>query len=314
MIKRYPELFWRVCDLRSLWASHMSIFSHSSDARPSDDPPFLFVVGSGRSGNTLLRRLLIEQLNIYIPPETYVLPKVAEYRIRGKSLPWEDFVNLTVSSFEYHSEFETFGMETLRDFSISAKNWTKERKTVSSLVCGLYCHIANKSGIDSCWIGDKTPLNTLYLGRIDRIIPGAFYIYLLRDGVDVAASYVNAGIYETFEEAADRWVQSNRSWKAFKKKLVDSRYMEVRYEDMVMSPEGTLERIISQFGIPRRELDRPVEPQLGDVAMRAHHENVRNDPNTESIGKGRSILSKDEKKRLRPVFSGWLERCGYRGI
>ena len=39
----------------------------------SGQQPFLLIVGSGRSGNTLLRKLLMENCNIYIPPESYVL-------------------------------------------------------------------------------------------------------------------------------------------------------------------------------------------------------------------------------------------------
>jgi hypothetical protein len=50
-------------------------------------PPFLFIAGAGRSGNTLLRRMMMERLSIYMPPETYVLSRLADYRIRARGLP-----------------------------------------------------------------------------------------------------------------------------------------------------------------------------------------------------------------------------------
>lgn len=313
-IQNTPRLYWLLSDIRALWAlffNPLTIFTQNSN---NTGKPFLFIIGSGRSGNTLLRRLLMEQLSIYIPPETYVLPKIADDSIRTRNLKWETFVDLTVSSFEYHPEFETFNIPSLRDFAIKAKSWPFEQRNIPTLLKGLYCHFSEKAEIRSDWLGDKTPLNTLHIGRIDRIVPNANYIYLLRDGVDVAKSYVNAGIYEHLEDAATRWVRSHKSWETFRKKLPEDRHLQVRYEDLVSSPEKHVNHIASHFGIPRRESLAQLDSQLGDVEQRSHHSNVTQAPTPNSIGKGRSEVSEDDAKRLRPVLSTWLRRYGYEPI
>ncbi|TDT43450.1 sulfotransferase family protein [Halospina denitrificans] len=313
-VQDIPRLFWLLSDIRALLGVFFNPLTTFNKTRGNPGKPFLFIIGSGRSGNTLLRRLLMERLSIYIPPETYVLPKIADYRIRAKNLEWRTFVDLTVSSFEYYPEFETFNIPSLRKFATEAKSWPPEQRNLSDLLQGIYCHFSESAEVDSTWLGDKTPLNTLHIGRINRIIPNANYIYLLRDGVDVAKSYVNAGIYEHLEDAATRWVRSHKSWEAFRKKLPEDRHLQVRYEDLVSSPEENVNHIASHFGIPQREPVAQLESLLGDVEQRSHHSNVTQAPTPGSIGKGRSEVSEDDAKRLRPVLSTWLRRYGYEPI
>lgn len=145
-------------------------------------------------------------------------------------------------------------------------------------------------------------------------MPGERYVYLLRDGVDVAVSYVHAGIYGSVEEVAERWVRSQRCWEAFRGRISEMKRMAVRYEDLVVAPDETTASVASHLGIPERETVADVEAILGDVTRRPHHKNVTEMPNPNSIGKGRKFLSELESQRLTPMLSGWLERCGYQGI
>lgn len=314
IIQSQPRLQWLVQDIRSLLAASLSVPIKAGTSPKSNNAPFLFVVGAGRSGNTLFRRLLMERYRIYIPPETYVLPRVADYRFRGRGLAWPEFVNLAVSVFEYHPEFDTFEIESLRGFAEEARNYSSEKQTIQYLLCDLYSHFAKKSGVEYQWLGDKTPLNTLHLGRIDRIMPGSHFAYLLRDGIDVAASYVKAGIYNNIGDAAERWVRSQKSWESFRSKIPDERRMEIRYEELVAAPDETMKTVASFFGIPERNSVASVDSVLGDVGKHGHHENVTRRPSLDSVGKGRSAVSEADRQRLRPVFSGWLEHCGYQDI
>lgn len=314
-LRKHPRLFWfgktAQCWFASVTAQPIGVASKSSIC----NSPFLFIVGSGRSGNTLFRRLLMERWSIYIPPETYVLPKIVDYRVRGRGLSWQALVDLTVSAFEYHPEFETFEIQSLREFSLEARKYPTERRTFQDLLFGLYGYFSRRAGIECDWLGDKTPLNTLDLGRIDRhAMPGAHYCYLLRDGVDVAVSYVDAGIYGSLEEAAERWVLSQRSWEGFRSRIPSAKRLEVRYEDLVSAPDSVLGGVVSKFRIPERESPIDLAAALGDVGRREHHSNVMKRTSVSSIGKGRRALTTSERKRLRPILSGWLEHCGYAGI
>ena len=63
-------------------------------------PPPFFIVGSGRSGNTLLRAVLTGHSKVAIPPESYVLAKTIR-RFRSYSfLNWSLLVRMILSEFE----------------------------------------------------------------------------------------------------------------------------------------------------------------------------------------------------------------------
>lgn len=256
----------------------------------------------------------MEDYDIYIPPETYVLPKVANARVRARGLRWESFVELSMAFFEYHPEFDTIDAESLRCFVIEAKTWSRKKQSVKELLLSYYAWLADKTFGGAAWLGDKTPFNTMNLGPISKIIPGAFYLYLLRDGVDVAVSYVEAGIYSDLKKAAQRWVQSHLRWSSFKKQLEECRYMEVRYEDFVADPSNVLKGITENFQIPRRTKSIEISGQLGDVEKRSQHSNVLNPPSTSSIGKGRKSIDKRQREIIRPVINKTLLKCGYKKI
>ena len=262
--------------------------------RPKSDLDFVFIVGSGRSGNTLLRKLLMERSSIYIPPESYVIPSAVKGVLAGGGLSWNDEVDLFLARFEYYPEFETFGIDSLRKFAIGAKSWPKNERSIGLLLSRLYFWIASKKGLDVLAVGDKTPLNTMNLGLLDRILPKAKYIYIERDGVDVAVSYVKAGIYENIVDAATRWKDSKCAWRAFRKNLAIERYCEVRYESLVTEPERVLEEIIGCLALPRRNENENVTRVLGDIVMTPHLTKVLSPVNTHSIGAGRKWLSESD--------------------
>jgi len=271
---------------------------------------FLFIVGSGRSGNTLFRRLLMERYDIFIPPETYVLPRMVLDSLRTHKLGWASRVDMTLSFLEHHPEFTTFACDSLRPYALDAKNWSAQHRNLEELLIGLYRFLATASNMDSAWVGDKTPLNTLWLGVIGQAFPKARYIYLLRDGADVSVSYVKSGSYRELCDAGLRWVDSHNCWEAFKRNLPQSRYLEVRYEDLVKDPDGVLDAAV-HLGIPSRNAKISVHHKLGDVSCREHHAKVSAAVDTSSIGKGRASLTPDERANLSKVLNTHLLRLGY---
>jgi protein-tyrosine sulfotransferase len=276
---------------------------------------FLFVVGCGRSGNTLLRRLLMEKFDIYIPPETYVLPRQVNQYGFSAHLQWPEKVDAILSMLENHPEFETFGVESVSEFKVAAKKWPVDRQSFLDLIEGLYKWLGEKNNFASNWLGDKTPLNTLSLGLLHRAFPKAKFIFLERDPVDVVQSYLEAGLYQNADDAADRWLRSLKSWQSFRKLKSEKDLLELRYEDLVANPTAELEKIGNQFFIPERKDEKKIETTtLGDVGSRQHHSNVQNPPSTTSIGKGRTSISAVNLRSVRKVL-GSLPQCrGYQKI
>ncbi|MEO7677469.1 MAG: sulfotransferase, partial [Verrucomicrobiota bacterium] len=149
--------------------------------------PF-FIVGSGRSGNTLLRRLLQASPEVHIPPETYVLGKVIRaFRKYRWILPWEQLINLTLAIFEFYPEFDKFEV-SLRPLAQRLQDAPPGSRSLALMLDALYRFHGEQTGKTFSVWGDKTPNNSYALDRIVSVFPRAQFIHILRDGGDVVPS------------------------------------------------------------------------------------------------------------------------------
>lgn len=285
--------------------------SNSNYRIDSPESKIIIIVGCGRSGNTLVRRLLMERADIYIPPESYVLGGVVSTLIRNPNVCWEECVNLVVSAFEYQSEFFTFEIESLKEFAVHAKGWGSERRSVGKLIYELYGWIAAKKEVAATWMGDKTPNNTLELGLIHRLFPNGKYLYIERDPFDVVDSYIKAGIYSNYMDAADRWLISKKAWKSFRTMVPESQVLTMTYEDLVGNNEKSITTVMSAFGIPNRIGRFGGILDLGDVNHHSHHSEVVNQITSSSVGKGRTQIPTEVRADLAKRLNEEACRSGY---
>ena len=99
--------------------------------------------------------------------------------------------------------------------------------------------------------GDKSPPYTWKAKRIQRALPEAHFIHLIRDGRDVALSLseVSWGPGDV-QAAAAKWVEELGHARAPGAAAAPGTYMEVRYEDLVAEPEPLLRRIADFVDLP----------------------------------------------------------------
>lgn len=83
--------------------------------------------------------------------------------------------------------------------------------------------------------------------KLHRIWPSAKYIYMYRDGRDVARSVVEMGWAGNVYAGADKWLDAEVEWEGYREKV--SSWIEVRYEDLVADPVGQLTRICRFMGV-----------------------------------------------------------------
>jgi len=274
--------------------------------------PF-FIIGSGRSGNTILRRILQANPHVHIPPETYVLGDIIKTFKNNANLYWPNLVNLLLSKFQFHPEFETFAVD-LRPLQLELANTPKQNRSLSFFLDSFYRYHARKvaAKISVRW-GDKTPLNTFSLDTIAAVFPNAQFISIVRDGCDVVSSYLKSGIYTELDAAASRWRNSIDIIDAFRAKN-PSKVIEIYYEDLVTQPEDT-SRKVCQFLHLEFTVDMLSSEQqsgnMGDVGMHKHHKNVSKTITGESIGKGRRTLNHQQKKQLHKLLKNHMEKLNY---
>ena len=274
--------------------------------------PF-FIIGSGRSGNTLLRRILNAHPSFHIPPETYVLGIVVKRYWQVAHMEWKDIVHFVYSSFQFHEEFEMFDIANLPELVRQVQSVEHNRRSLAFILNAFYEWHAQQHGIQFERWGDKTPINAFALRRIHKVFPNAQFIHIVRDGCDAVASYLEAGIYQSVEQAAWRWRSAVGSCRRFGKANARS-YLEIRYEDLVTEPRQTVMAVCSFLGAPfdERALQPPEDPaRLGDVPRRQRHSEVLKPISASKIGKGRKALSTDQKKLISMIIGRQMAELGY---
>lgn len=268
------------------------------------EDPF-FIIGCGRSGNTLLRSMLVASKQVSIPPESYVWPRIIRRFNAYSFMPWEMLSSMVISEFESYKEFYTWEMN-LKDVHQSSRALPKGKRTLSYIINEVYCHYNITKNTPGVRWGDKTPINTIYIDKILKVYPKAQFIHIIRDPLDVVCSYVKAGFYPNYMEAAQFWKAATSKARWLENKVLKSQFIEVSYEKLVSDPKKEMIRICNFLEITYSDTLLEFwknKEELGDVKFKSHHENVGNPVTKASIGKWKSVLSKNEEKEIRKYLN-----------
>ncbi len=277
--------------------------------------PF-FIVGSGRSGNTLLRRLLSDSKSIYIPPETYQLgPSIITFK-KYSDLDWGILCKIILANFMLSEDFETFPTPYLRTLYLDLINTPPNTRSASLMISKFYMYMARHAKPSATFWGDKTPLNSFYLGCIDSVFPNARYVHIVRDGYDVVASYLAMGRYRTAAEAAHRWVDSVQNCEKFRKVHPQS-CIRVFYEELVTEPMSTMREIFEFLNVELPEdlnFNAGFGDTLGDVDKRPHYASVLQPISTKNIGKGYMSLTREQLCQVKDIIEPLRLSLGYKVV
>ena len=170
----------------------------------------IFIIGSARTGTTLLGRMLSSHSNIYMKNEsTKVLNTFRDKKTRNQILEVlgseiKGYENLTID-------------EILND--MGKKRW-----------------------------GFKDPASQYYLKHIVDSFPEAQFVFIIRDARAVALSQTKTkfGTANVFY-AAEKWSAEVVSQRKFAAQNPEKSCL-VRYEDLIVSPEKELSRICAFLG------------------------------------------------------------------
>ncbi len=272
--------------------------------------PF-FIIGSGRSGNTLLRSILSGNSDISIPPESYRIPFAIKKFHIFNNRDWEDLVSQVLKEFKDCKEFYTWEID-ITDAQKRLENIADSKRTLSNIFDELFCTYTEKHSPGSKIWGDKTPMNTLYLDWIGTVFPRSKFIHIIRDGRDVASSYLKMERYDTILEAANRWINSIESAQSFGSKIKEN-YIEIRYEELVTKPEEVIKYTCDFLDIDydSKMLDHTKQvKKLGDTD-KEHHSNLSKPISSDSVGKWRNNLSESDQESITKLLHKHLQRLGY---
>ncbi len=272
----------------------------------------IFIVGSERSGTTLLRLMLHAHPRIAIPPQTKYVKKLYKRRLFFGNLAGEK--NRQELARWLHSHFD--GSTKLDDLEIDPETVRSAVLEASSLGEALaQPFIAYAAKHNKPRWGDKRPYYIKYLSKLRMLFPGAQIIHLIRDCRDVVASlkhmpwWKNDATYSILNwmEAIDKGLHARQTTRL-------DEYLELRYEDLVQEPERELQRICQFLS----ESYTPKMLQFSDVARyavpdykMAWHAATIQSLNRNSVERWKSELSSEEVSLIEWSCEKELEAMGY---
>lgn len=187
----------------------------------------IFLVGSERSGSTLLRLMLDHHPRIAFYSEfPFPVEKIGD----DGTFPPLDAYHKWVAS---HWMFSASGLtlDTSLDYPKLVNSFLEQkRRRDGKQLVGATVH----------W----------HFDRLRHVWPDARYIHILRDGRDVARSCIRMGWAGNVWMGSETWIEAERSWTTLLKQLPESRYCEVRYEELIGHPRENLEAICGFIRVP----------------------------------------------------------------
>ena len=289
------------------------------EGRSPEPPPAPFVCGVTRSGTTLLRLMLDAHPDVAIPGETHWVPKLIKAFERGRQ-SGDDAATLAID----HKRWGDFHLDG---------NELRERikglhpVTAADSIRAFYLMYAEREGKSR--YGDKTPGYIQEMRRIQRVLPEARFVHIIRDGRDVSLSHLrmNWGP-EDYEQSARLW--RNRIRRAQKIAPTIDHYTEIHFEDLVADTEGELRRICDFIDLDfdpamldyheraedrlkekARELPRKNRPNQTAEARMDSHKLAKEPPRSDRVGMWRERMSEEEIAEYEAVAGDLLVELGY---
>ena len=270
--------------------------------------PF-FIVGSSRSGSTLLRLMLASHSCIAIPAETWYLIALLE-KFPGDRLLQENEIRAAVAMMTSHYTWPDMGLAAT-EFRHRADNVSGVRlRDLVEMVYRWHMEVDGKKR----W-GDKTPAYIEIVPALAAMFDDAKFIHLIRDGRDVAKSFQRQGWHGPWMHGyAREWLRAAELDRKLGKTPLNERILRVRYEDLVLHPEATL-RGICAF------IDERFEGQMlrwrGKVAEaipgreKKIHSSLDRDMNSSDVNRWKREMTSRELFVAEALMGAELSRFGY---
>ncbi len=207
-------------------------------------PKIGFLIYDSRSGSTLLASLLNEHPDIAVSFEAEFLISAMKHHQKTGFFPEGQILYKMLKADKRLSEWGIDISHVYQECTL-----LYQKATVENFLETLFSHLKryNTSKKDTCLFIIKQGLLTGYLDSLSSLYPDAYIIHIYRDGRAVYASKKKSKNIDSNLPMSNDPVKSARRWMKIQKKIsamaTVMNICEIRYEDLIINRERTLELI-----------------------------------------------------------------------
>ena len=269
-------------------------------------------IGTQRSGSNLLRVMLHQMNEITAPHPPHILLNfgkfISSYGKLSKAKNFERLVTdicLWVNHNPVPWDFVHLEPHAIIDQCRS--------NTLPEVFKVIYEAGAKAEGSDF-WCC-KSMANVYIAQELEQENICPIYLYLVRDGRDVALSFQKAIVGEKhLYHLAKKWKKDQEAALALKKTIPENRFIEVKYEDLLTDPEKTIRNICEKLNIPFQSDFNNYhlsEESKNTSESGVMWQNVKRPVLKNNFGKYRELMSQKDLQIFESIAGDTLETLGY---
>lgn len=281
----------------------------------------IIILGNPRSGTTLLRVMLNSHPRILIPPECGFFVWL-----------YDDFKDINSRNVNELNDFldrlkRTKKVETWNLNFGKLKNYLEQniqKGSYSELITLIYVFFGLSNDISFDFWGDKNNFYIEYIPIILKIFPNCKILHIVRDGRDVASSYLELNGREInskykpklpfrITNIATEWVNNNQIIGENIALVKTNQKLVVKFENLVTNTKVTLEEILDflNLNFDKRILNYHNSKSLEPKEFLQWKERIISKPDYSRIGRYKNDLSKYQLKVFSTIAQKTLKEYNY---
>ena len=276
-----------------------------SSGRSRSEGPILFVAGSPRSGTTLVSRMLRIYYDFGMGPEGHwILPyrdRLAAFGDLEDDANARRLIDAILAEEMFQIVRERYQPVNGQPVHVTTDMvWeVLDGRAYPDIVYAVLLALSRALGRSK--VGNKNPGFTRHLDTLEALFPDARYLFVVRDGRDVALSMMQQPWGQKSWYANARfWAETLERSQRFQRRLDPERYHEVKYEDLLRDPYATSLGLEDFLGQP-----------ISEEARAALVAEIRGGSRSQNYAKWKSRMNPRQHRLYESAAGDWLEHFGY---
>lgn len=281
----------------------------TEERRPPRQDPAFIIIGTPRSGTTLVQRLACELPGVAMPPETHFFNLCVPELINRRRFPLDQEA--------LREELESYrALKTSRELDLDIGAIIDDLggrcDSIVELFGALVRHLSGQADLR----GEKTPTHVRWWRPLTRALPKLKVVAVVRDPRAVVASNLEVPWGMKLPPLlAEMWCHDQRLIRQARAELGSHRCLVLRYEDVVADPDAARERLaglLAVGGDPGQASTPPTTPPDRFVnSWEWWKQGVFEPVTTERVEAWRSRLTPTQAAEITAICRKEMQGFGY---